>query len=307
MKTKHNAEPILLIGASGFLGSYLRAACVSRGYSYTSLATSLLLEDLNEGGAGLYATLRSLSVNSSVIRIINAAGVSSAATCKAHPDLAQLINSNLPALLTKHTKISQRQSRLLHISTDCVFDGNNAPYRPEDIPAPVSTYGRSKAMGEENFVSSGGDLIVRLSLLIGPSLTKKLGFFDYLTTQLQTGKNVQTFTDEWRSPMLYCDAAEALIELVHSEATGIFHLGGIHRLNRHSIAQRIASAINAPESLLVPVTRSSIAFEEPRPEDLTLSSDLTYKFLSSNFRQRNDCNVEKAISIAGQWSQLIVA
>src|SRR5439155_2744036 len=98
------------------------------------------------------------------------------------------------------------------------FDGERAPYGEEDDPAPLSVYGRTKADAEAAVRAAGG-LVVRVSLLYGPSLSGRPSFFDDQAAALRSGRPLTLFEDEWRTPLALPAAARALVELARSGVT----------------------------------------------------------------------------------------
>ena len=136
-------------------------------------------------------------------------------------------------------------TRLVFISTDLVFNGERGGYREEDEPAPLSVYGRSKRDAEAIVRASPNSVVVRLSLLYGPSLNGCPSFFDEQTVALRTGRNVTLFTDEWRTPLDLPTAARALAALAAADATGLLHIGGPERLSRYEMGLRLASSLGA--------------------------------------------------------------
>lgn len=124
-------------------------------------------------------------------------------------------------------------ARLIHLSTDVVFDGRKgAPYVEEDEPRPVTDYGRAKAEAERRVAAAHPEaLIVRTSLIVGgpghePSKQE--------LAALDPGKAF--FTDEIRSPMQVGDLAAALLELVELPATGLLHVAGADAVSRFELA-----------------------------------------------------------------------
>ena len=122
-----------------------------------------------------------------------------------------------------------RGARLLHLSSDLVFDGRRGRYREEDVPAPVSDYGRSKAEAEARVAAAHpGALLARTSLLYGGS---RAGPQERLARAGGT-----FFVDEIRSPVDVGDLAEALLELLALDVAGPLHLGGADDVSRHELA-----------------------------------------------------------------------
>jgi dTDP-4-dehydrorhamnose reductase len=140
-----------------------------------------------------------------------------------------------------------RSVRLVHLSTDLVFDGKQGRYREHDTPAPVSAYGRSKAEAERLVAELHREAtLVRTSLIYGGA---EPGAQERLAVE---GKRF--FVDEIRSPVQVGDLAEALLEVVALELPGALHLGGADNLSRFDFAvllgadpERIEPAHTTPE------------------------------------------------------------
>lgn len=140
-----------------------------------------------------------------------------------------------------------RGLRLVHLSSDVVFDGTRGRYREEDPPAPVNSYGRSKAEAERRVAELHGDgTIVRTSLIYGgaePGPQERLA-----------REGTRFFLDEIRSPVHVGDLADALLEVVALELPGALHLGGADDLSRFDFAvllgadpERVAQAHTTPD------------------------------------------------------------
>jgi dTDP-4-dehydrorhamnose reductase len=122
-------------------------------------------------------------------------------------------------------------ARLIHVSTDVVFDGQKGGYVEEDRPSPLTSYGRSKALAEEAvWASEARALIVRTSLIYGPAVkAHRTSLRDtpwqqwdrqtrWVVGDLKAGKPVRLFTDERRCPIWVESLAAALLELARSDA-----------------------------------------------------------------------------------------
>lgn len=129
--------------------------------------------------------------------------------------------------------------RLIHLSTDVVFDGTQGHYVEEDLPNPITPYGRSKALAEAAVAASGAAaLIVRTSLIYGwtPEPDRHMR---NVIADLRTGQPVQLFTDELRCPIWVETLAAALLELAAAPLTGILHVAGAQSLSRYEIGVRL--------------------------------------------------------------------
>ena len=161
-----------------------------------------------------------------------------------------------------------RGLRFVHLSTDLVFDGTRGRYREDDDPAPVSTYGRSKAEAERIAADVHGDAaIVRTSLVYGgaePGPQERLA-----------ARGTRFFVDEIRSPVHVGDLADALLELLAASFSGPLHLGGADDLSRYDFAVLLGAD---PE-------HSERAHTTPdRAPDVSLDSSLAARVLRTRLR-----------------------
>jgi dTDP-4-dehydrorhamnose reductase len=159
------------------------------------------------------------------------------------------------------------QARLIHVSTDMVFDGENPPYTEESPPAPVNPYGAAKAFAEDLVASMMPEaLIVRPSLIYGfDPIDKQTG---WLVDGAKRGETVRLFVDEFRCPVWVDTLASALLELAGTRHSGILNIGG-PRLNRWDYGLKMLACLGVTPG--PNVIRSTIAESGlKRPADLTL-------------------------------------
>ena len=128
-------------------------------------------------------------------------------------------------------------ARLVHLSTDVVFDGRKgSPYVEEDEPTPLTDYGRSKAEAERLVTAAHPNaLLVRTSLIVGgPGAPPS-------KHELTAGDPSATFyTTELRSPVQVGDLAEALLELAVLDLSGPLNVAGADDVSRHELAELAA-------------------------------------------------------------------
>jgi dTDP-4-dehydrorhamnose reductase len=270
---------VLLTGASGFLGSAVRDELVARGHE-------LLAVGHRPGGAGRAADLSQPGAAARLVEelapdaVLHAAAMADIAPCAADPALARRVNAEAPAELAAAS--ARRGARLLHVSTDQIFDGSRAGWREEDVPAPLHEYGASKLAGERGVLAAcPGALVVRTALLTGEARGGRRSASSALLELLARGGRPALFIDEWRTPLAVADAARALADLLEREecwrgalpgAPGrILHLGGPERLTRLELGRRIAAAAGFDAELCVGATRAD-AGQAGRPADLSLDS-----------------------------------
>jgi dTDP-4-dehydrorhamnose reductase len=128
-------------------------------------------------------------------------------------------------------------ARLVHLSTDVVFDGRKGtPYVERDEPCPVTDYGRSKAEAERRVgAAHPAALLVRTSLIVGGPRAEPS---KHEHAALAPGTTF--FTNEIRSPVQVGDLAAALLELAELDLAGPLHVAGPDAVSRHELAELIA-------------------------------------------------------------------
>lgn len=258
---------ILITGASGKLGCYLLRE--SQGLDVVGLSRTpppSCAHPWVEADLGQSPPLD--SINPDVV--LHTAALSAISDCLQDPNQADRVNHQVAATLANWCDRNHR--RMIYVSTDMVFDGEQAPYREDAAPQPLSEYGRSKWSGEKAVLQyqgrQGSFLVARVALMVGPALGSGKAFYDFMVEQLRLGRELALFEDEWRGMISYEDVARALLGLCASSAEGIVHLGG-PRLSRWELGQLVAARLQVPQLIQV-ARRADHSAPEPRPRDLTL-------------------------------------
>ena len=201
--------------------------------------------------------------------ILHLAANSNPNDCEQNP-LSKIINVEVTEHLAKHC--AAQNIPFLFISTDLVFDGENAPYSSTDSPNPIMIYGEQKLEAEQKVLKVFPEAtIARMPLMYG--LPKNgLGFMNAWLRNLQAGKNVYCFTDEYRTATFGGDAAQGIFALLKNKANGVFHLGGSERMSRFEFATQMAEHFGLDKNLIIPslqndVNMPCLLYTSPSPRD----------------------------------------
>ena len=155
-------------------------------------------------------------------------------------------------------------ARLVHVSTDVVFDGAlGRPYREDDAPNPITGYGRAKLAAERAVTAACPDAaIVRTSLIYGgPPLEPSR------QEQQAIDAEMPFFTDELRSPVQVDDLAAAVLDL---QAPGVVHLAGADAVSRYEFARLVVAARGGDPDGVRAASFRALGLE--RPADCRLES-----------------------------------
>lgn len=265
---------VVLTGASGQLGSYawltLRGhGCDVRPWSGStdraSDGTAFRRVDLADPGA-----IERAFLDDNPDAVLHAGAVSTVDGVRADPDRARRVNVEATARIA--CWCSEHGRRLVYTSTDLVFDGRRAWNREEDPAEPLLAYGRTKLEAEPSVLGCTLGLVARCSLLYGPSRNGRPTYLDRMLGALERGETQTFFEDEFRTPLDFETAAEALVGLLNSDATGRVHLAGRERLSRFEMARRVAVALGKDGRLISANRQQDAPAPEPRPADVSLDT-----------------------------------
>ena len=206
---------VVLLGGNGLLGGAFRRAWSARpDFTLTEFPRA----ELN--------LTRPDQIESALARtefdlLINAAAYTQVDDAEVQPQLAFAVNATAAGVVADHC--TARGARLVHFSTDYVFDGNSLhPYQETDPAYPISAYGRSKLEGEQRVAAASAQhLILRLSWLFGPG---REAFPEWVLQQALRHDEVRVVSDKTGSPT-YSEDVPAWVEcLLAAKATGLVHL-----------------------------------------------------------------------------------
>jgi dTDP-4-dehydrorhamnose reductase len=168
----------------------------------------------------------------------------------------------------------EADARLVHYSTDFVFDGSaTAPYTEDDRPSPRGTYAASKLLGEWFALEAPCAYVLRVESLFGSPAhwTGRRGTLDGMVAGLEQGREVRAFTDRIVSPGYVVDIAAATRHLVVSGAPpGLYHCVNSGQASWYDVAREVAALVGN-EPRLVPVTMDQMKMKAPRPRYCALS------------------------------------
>jgi dTDP-4-dehydrorhamnose reductase len=210
---------MLVTGGAGYLGSELVRRALGAGWEVR--ATRFGRPGADEGAEWVHADVRDAGA------MERAAAGADVVVHTAYRQTDDAWSTNVEG--SRAVADAARRARLVHLSSDVVFDGLRGRYREEDEPAPVNDYARSKAAAEGLVAQLHPDaLIARTSLLYGgrePGPQERLAH-----------EGTRFFVDEFRSPVVVGDLAAALLELATLDVSGPLHLGGADDVSRYDFA-----------------------------------------------------------------------
>jgi dTDP-4-dehydrorhamnose reductase len=149
-------------------------------------------------------------------------------------DVAHVIQQGTQNIVAAAQAVS---ARLIHISTDALFDGRQAPYRESDPPSPIHDYGRAKAAAEWLVAGHDNHVIIRTSLIYGLKIMDRST--EWIAVALSAGRPVMLFVDQIRNPVWAETLSQACLELVDLDFRGVLNVAGRQSMSRAEFGLRL--------------------------------------------------------------------
>ncbi len=265
---------ILITGASGLLGLNLALETAPRHTVFGTVnnhrlktgAFTVIQTDLLAPGA-----VESLLEATRPDWVIHCAALANLDACEAAPDLARQLNTELPRTLAGH--VARSGARLVHLSTDAVFDGLRGGYKEEDRPSPLGVYSRTKLEGELAVAEANPGAIIARVNLFGWSLAGDRSLAEFFFNNLSQGRQVMGFTDVFFCPLLANHLAEIFIKMLESKLSGVYHVVSPESLSKYEFGVRLAQRFSLDGSLVQPTPVIKAGLKAARSPNLTLRSD----------------------------------
>jgi dTDP-4-dehydrorhamnose reductase len=262
----HNKK-VVVIGAGGIVGQHMMVnkpewadAIFTRRKGYLEWSQLNVSEDDIEAW---------LDANSPDV-IINLAGQNVVDAVEQNPDESIYVNVKLP--LTLATWVSNNNKKLIQVSTQGIFSGENANYNTNSKPHPITWYGKQKALAEKLIISHDNVKIVRLTFVIGVRPFQNVGRKNPLEIMMEQKEQLQV-DDRFFSPVFAYDAAMILWDTaLHFEESDqkIIHIGNPIKSSRFSLASDIKTASNGKlDTEIKPVSYTYFTSNVARPKDTT--------------------------------------
>lgn len=253
---------IWLVGNKGMLGTEVESILIARGLPHT-------VTDLEVDITGADA-VESFAAGKQITWIVNCAAYTAVDKAESEEKRAMAINATGPANLAACA--NGMGARLLHISTDYVFDGTKtSPYLEIDQPNPQSAYGRTKLVGEAEAARNTGHVIIRTSWLYGVAGP------NFVATMLRLMAERDTLgivNDQQGTPTYADDLAETIVSVTTQPKaqSGIYHFSNDGRTTWYGFAREIYSQAREfglldNECELRPISTEEYSVPAQRPQN----------------------------------------
>ncbi|MFT7618698.1 MAG: dTDP-4-dehydrorhamnose reductase [Planctomycetota bacterium] len=203
--------------------------------------------------------------------VVHTAAISSIAACDENRTLARRVNTDAVSEIADACLLIG--SRLIHLSTDQVFDGNKAPYTESSATSPLHYYGETKVSTEEALGQHDVEsVLLRPTLVYGNDPAHGRSASESIRNAAQKGQTLGLFSDEFRAPVYVGDLVDCIQRFAAMSVTGLFHVGGPSRLSRWDFGHVVCLALGLNQKAIRPSSLEECGLIGKRPRDLTLDT-----------------------------------
>jgi len=265
---------ILITGASGLLGlntafeaakDHLVFGQVNSHRLNTS-AFTVIQTDLLAPGA-----IQRLLEETQPDWVIHCAALANVDLCENDPQQARQLNSEVPRELAEH--VARGGARLIHVSTDAVFDGVRGNYTEQDPPNPLGVYARSNLAGEQAVAEANPQAIIARVNLFGWSIFARRSLAEFFFNNLSAAKPCMGFTDVFFCPMLANDLGLVFLKMLDAGLNGLYHAVGSQCLSKYEFGVQLARRFGFDERLVIPSSVEEAGLKAARSPNLTICTD----------------------------------
>ena len=257
---------LLVTGASGLLGGAIALAARDR-HELVAVSGSHPLR-AGEGVVTEAADLSTPAVAGELIArhqpdaVIHTAAATDVDGCERDPARATLLNDTVAGWVAGAAR--DVGARLVHISTEAVFDGTAGPYGEDDVPNPLNVYGASKLAGERSVGAAHPDATVVRTTIYGWNAQPKRSLAEWFIARFEQGEPAPGFEDAWMTPILVDDLADHLLGMVERDIPGVVHVTGRECVSKAEFGRRLARAFGYDPALVTPARVADAGLAAPR-------------------------------------------
>jgi len=280
-------KKILITGSNGLLGQKLVHKLKNHS-NFQLVATSIGENRIKDRNGYVYESMN-IANRTEVLKliekhqpevIINTAAMTNVDACEENQEKCWELNVTAVKYLIEAAQISN--SHLIHLSTDFVFDGEAGPYKETDQPNPLSYYGKSKLASEKLLEESKIKWsIVRTIIVYGiVEDMSRSNIVLWAKAALEKKQKLTIVNDQFRSPTLAEDLADACILIAEKEKEGIFHISGKDFMSIVELVKRVAKHYQLDDSLIEEISSKSLNQAAKRPPKTGFILDKAYRELN---------------------------
>ncbi len=266
---------ILILGSSGLIGSHLfkkiknmdvigtfQNEKVCEGSNFIRIS---IPKDLNK--------LENLIKKKRPSIVINTIGYSNVDFCEENQKKAKILNVDFVQSISNIC--NKEKIKIIHFSTDYVFDGLKNKYDELDHKNPLNYYGMTKKISEEIILKNSNNCVIRTAFVYG--MSSNMRFFNYVLNKLKQGEKIHVYSNSKFTPTLIDDLINGVIIIIEKNLKGLYHITGPNCINKIDFIKLIANELKINKNLIQIVHEKENQNIAKRPDSSCLNNDKIIK------------------------------
>ena len=170
-------------------------------------------------------------------------------------------------------KITANQNiKLIHISTDHLFDGEKERVDEKSVLKPLNIYAKSKAIGDNEVLKNNHSALVIRTNFFGKGPSYKNSFSDKIISSLNKNEEIKLFSNVFYTPIHVHQLAKCILKLIELNCSGIYNISSNERISKFDFGTMIAKMMNKDQNLIIPILIETKTNLTLRPKDMSLSN-----------------------------------
>ena len=212
--------------------------------------------------------------------IINTVALTNVEFCEDNPELAHNLNAEAAKYIAEIAH--SLHIKLVHVSTDHVFDGEN-PWRNEtDNTHPLNVYASTKLLAEKQVSEICPESLIIRTNFFGWGPSNRQSFSDWIIQSIHNDKKLTMFTDVMFTPIITDELINITMQLVNIGAHGLFHISGKDRISKYDFALCLAEVFEYKTDNIIPISVDDFKFKATRPKDMSLNTTKASKTIGNS-------------------------
>ena len=260
---------VLVVGGSGLLGWQLVHFLKKHDLSVSATYNSISCDEENFFHLDITNSDETDALVEKVMPdvVVLVAAFTNVDACEKDRETAYLVNVSGAEIVASAAE--RVGAKMVYVSTDYVFSGEEGNYGETDEPDPICYYGVTKLQGELHIQRICSDFIIaRTSVLFG---LYKPNFVTWILSELNRKKSISVITNQIISPTNTLDFCEQLFALLKANVRGVFHTAGSEGISRFDFAVKTAELFGFNPSLIRPTFMEDMKWVAKRPKDSSLN------------------------------------
>lgn len=208
--------------------------------------------------------------------IVHCAAMVNVDECEKSPDLAFKTNCLATQIIANY---KPRETRVIYISTDSVFDGNKGNYSEMDAANPLNFYAETKLRGEKILEALVDNLLIIRTNIYGFHLPPGKSLAEWALNELRSGRSVNGFVDIFFNPVYTGQLADIIVKTMQFNIRGVLNVGANQHISKYDFLDKLAGIFNFDKKLIVPISTDDFNFQAKRPKNTTLNVEKLKKLL----------------------------